>query len=79
VSKVCFSFVPLTLKNKAMKTKNDFLEYYELEELMVLLDDIYAGFLKSERGSAAENETAFWLIQLVKRWLSEPEDQQATE
>ncbi len=55
-----------------MTTKEDFLSLYEMDELNILLDDIYAGFLKSERGNADENETAFWLIQLVKRWLAEP-------
>lgn len=61
-----------------MTIKEDFLSLYELEDLNVLLDDMYAGFLKSERGSADENETAFWLIQLVKRWLAEPESKDQT-
>lgn len=56
-----------------MTTKEDFLSLYEVNELNILLDDIYAGFLKSERGNADENETAFWLLQLIKRWLAEPE------
>jgi hypothetical protein len=42
-----------------MTTKEDFLSLYEVNELNILLDDIYAGFLKSERGNADENETAF--------------------